>query len=275
MGIKEFTVRYYPFAHAVQLDSGPPALAALGQSSLETGYGKHAPGNMMFGITATSSWKGKTQLLRTTEFFRTKDKTGFPEIISVTYQDSGPHRGYYKYRVRRYFRAYDSPEDSFRDWADLLRSRSRYREAFKYTDDADRFIHEIAKAGYATGPNYYKAVLTRMKLIDDFIPGGPGAGQFLARYAHPDITDAVSRAYRNVMTGYTWPVGVGSGHSRGEVLIIQNIQKWLNLMGDDVDVDGIFGPDTEASVVAALGKDTVTQDDYNMMLEKITGVKFS
>ena len=47
----------------------PPAQAQLAaaQSALETGYGKHAPGNAYFGMKAGSSWDGPTQTLRTHE----------------------------------------------------------------------------------------------------------------------------------------------------------------------------------------------------------------
>lgn len=74
----------------------------------------------------------------------------------------------------------------------------------------------------------------------------------------------------------TWPIRLGSGtHNEGEKMIVRNVQKWLNLMGVDVEIDGEYGPKTEAAVKQVLGKTTITQDDYNLMLEKITGVKFT
>jgi flagellar protein FlgJ len=56
------------------------------------------------------------------------------------------------------FRSYASMTDSFRDHGNFLRVNSRYKPAFAYTRDANKFIWNVWKAGYATDPNYYTKV---------------------------------------------------------------------------------------------------------------------
>jgi flagellar protein FlgJ len=52
------------------------------------------------------------------------------------------------------FRSYASVLDSFRDHGRLLATASRYSAAFNYPNDANQFIVEVHKAGYATSPTY-------------------------------------------------------------------------------------------------------------------------
>lgn len=66
--------------------------------------------------------------------------------------------------TKAYFRVYDSMADSYRDHGQYLRDNSRYATAFDHTDDADKFIHEIADAGYATDPKYASKIIS---LMDD------------------------------------------------------------------------------------------------------------
>ena len=63
------------------------------------------------------------------------------------------------------FRSYWSVADSFRDHDKKLFEASRYDPAFNYPHDADQFIREVHKAGYATDPNYSEKVI---KLMRDF-----------------------------------------------------------------------------------------------------------
>src|SRR5436305_1733918 len=60
------------------------------------------------------------------------------------------------------FRTYASATDSFRDHGRFLTTNSRYRPAFAYTTDANRFIYEVWKAGYATSPTYATTVIALM-----------------------------------------------------------------------------------------------------------------
>lgn len=147
-----FIDKAYPYALQIEKSHGIPAVVAIAQAALETGWGGSAPGNMLFGMKATGKsyggWKGKKQLLTTTEY-HTSPNVPYPQVISVTPVAGGK----YKYRVKDYFRAYDTIGDSFKDYAGLLKSVPGYAPAFKHSDP-DKFIDAIAAGGYATSPTY-------------------------------------------------------------------------------------------------------------------------
>ncbi len=160
----EFAKRYYPFAKDSEKNTGVPALVTLAQAALESGWGKSAPQFNFFGIKADRSWSGERQLLRTTEYL--PKGVSFPEIISteITTRKNSKGEPLYKYVIRDWFRAYTSPEGSFRDKGNFLRTNQRYKPAFNHTDPF-KFATEVAKAGYATDPDYESKL---HRLISDF-----------------------------------------------------------------------------------------------------------
>ncbi|MEI6555516.1 MAG: glucosaminidase domain-containing protein [Paludibacter sp.] len=133
---ENFIKATYNAALAVQSKYKVNALAAIAQSAQETGWGGTVVGNMYFGIKAGNSWTGKKQLLWTHEYIN----------------------GVYT-KVQAWFRAYDSAAESFEDWAKLISGNARYSDALDYADNPEQFITEIAKAGYATDPNYAKSII--------------------------------------------------------------------------------------------------------------------
>jgi flagellar protein FlgJ len=56
------------------------------------------------------------------------------------------------------FRTYATMANSFRDHGSFLRANSRYKPAFVYTKDSNKFIWTVWKAGYATDPNYFTKI---------------------------------------------------------------------------------------------------------------------
>lgn len=56
------------------------------------------------------------------------------------------------------FRTYASMAHSIRDHGNFLTVNSRYKPAFAYQKDANKFIWTVWKAGYATDPNYYTKI---------------------------------------------------------------------------------------------------------------------
>jgi flagellar protein FlgJ len=147
---EEFVINYYSFAKASSAKSGISAIAMLAQAAWESGWGKSAPGNMLFGIKASMSLpENKRQLITTTEYLRKPD-VQFPEVISVTKMSNG----LYKYKIKDWFRKYDSPEESFTDHSNFFLLNKRYAVALTVKHDPYLFIDEIAKAGYATDPTY-------------------------------------------------------------------------------------------------------------------------
>jgi flagellum-specific peptidoglycan hydrolase FlgJ len=131
----------------------------LAQTAHESGNGNHAPGFNFFGIKAGKSWiasGGLVQNLMTTEVY------------------DGVSR-----RVIQPFRKYASPADSFKDYERFIMVNQRYKAALDMADTGQEqdYLHEVARAGYATDPNYealvrdkYFKVLTvlaSMKVVDE------------------------------------------------------------------------------------------------------------
>jgi flagellar protein FlgJ len=138
VGQGHFVQRHAEAAAAVEKSSGIPSSYMLGQAGHETGWGKHeikmkggAPSFNLFGIKAGASWTGKVAEVSTTEYVN----------------------GVAKKTVAK-FRAYDSYEDSFRDYARLITQSPRYAQARQQTGSALAFASGLQKAGYATDPDY-------------------------------------------------------------------------------------------------------------------------
>ena len=64
MTVKDFVKWIYPQARKMG-EINPVFVTA--QAALESGWGKSAIGNNLFGITKGSSWKGAVRLVTTTE----------------------------------------------------------------------------------------------------------------------------------------------------------------------------------------------------------------
>jgi flagellar protein FlgJ len=161
---KNFVAMLMPFAKETEQKSGISAIAILAQAALESGWGEHAPGNMYFGVKDTDGVNGNEQLITTTEYSRRADLK-FPVIISVEPTTLNGQK-YFQYKVKDYFRKYDSPEQCFTDHAYFFIENKRYAEALKVKSDPYRFIDEIAKAGYATAPNYAELLKSVAKSIE-------------------------------------------------------------------------------------------------------------
>lgn len=164
---QEFVIKYYPEAKKVQDKNGISGEAILAQAALESGWGEHAPGNMFFGVKDTDGINGNEQLLTTTEYSRRMDLK-FPQIISVVPTSINGQK-YYKYTVKDYFRKYSTPAECFEDHTNFFIKNSRYATALTVKGDPFKFVHEIAKAGYATAPDYEQQLVSIIKMIQKYI----------------------------------------------------------------------------------------------------------
>ena len=73
---------------------------------------------------------------------------------------------------RESFRTYDSPADSFRDYAQLIKNSPRYASAVG-AGDAATFASALQQGGYATDPNYaakLTATAARLSSMDTASP---------------------------------------------------------------------------------------------------------
>jgi flagellar protein FlgJ len=150
----------------IQMKTGINHLFILAQAALESSWGEKAPGNMFFGIkvgTGKNTPANKRQLLATTEVFN-DDKQGyrFPQVLSIIRRADGK----YVYKVKDWFRKYDTPEESFSDHADFFFVNKRYAEALKVKDDPYKFADAVAKAGYATATNYATVLKSVIQTIE-------------------------------------------------------------------------------------------------------------
>lgn len=159
---------FYPFALASEKETGISAIAQLAQGALESAWGDVCPGNMIFGVKDTDGVNGNEQLITTTEYSRSAN-VKFPNIISVTPVIRNGQK-WYKYKIKDYFRKYPTPKDSFVDHANFFLKNKRYAKALTVKHDPYKFIDEIAKAGYATDPNYANSLKSIAKSIEKLIP---------------------------------------------------------------------------------------------------------
>ena len=151
-------------ANAIARKYGIPPLVTLAMAALESGYGEKAPGYNYFGYTASKSYTGKKNLVTTTEYHTTPN-VDYPKVLKVTKISSNK----YKYRVQRYFKAYNNPTESFLDYGSLIYNADRYDTAFDFKSDPKKFFAEIFKAGYATSPSYYNLVISVMNSMQKLL----------------------------------------------------------------------------------------------------------
>jgi len=159
----EFVKEYYCYALASEQKSGISAVFTLAQAAIESAWGEVAPGNMFFGVKDTDGVNGNEQLLRTTEYSRRADLK-FTVILSIT---PVIRRGekYFRYRGKDYFRKYNTPEDCFYDHALFFLQNPLYRYAMPVAGNAIQFAIQVAKAGYATDPEYGKTLLLVITIV--------------------------------------------------------------------------------------------------------------
>lgn len=165
---KEFIKQYKPFALETERKTGISHLFILAQAALESGWAKSVPGNMFFGVKAGKDTpENKRQLLLTTEVLSspTPPKEGlFVEVISVKRLSGGK----WLYKVKDWFRKYDTPEECFTDHAQFFFKNKRYAKALEVKDDPYKFAEEVAKAGYATAPDYASSLKKLIKMIESY-----------------------------------------------------------------------------------------------------------
>ena len=161
---EQFVKTYLPEAKKVEAKTGFHYLIPLTQGALESGWGAKVKGNNFFGIKDTDGVNGNEQLITTTEYLST-DKAKFPTIISITKVGNK-----FKYIVKDWFRKYPSAEKAFEDHINFFLKNKRYSEAIKHKSNPERFFEEIAKAGYATAPDYANQLKAVMKSVIKRLP---------------------------------------------------------------------------------------------------------
>jgi len=146
---KEFIQFALPYVLEATNGTGVFPSVALARAIIETSDGRgnyatkdlHRVANNYFGITAQPGYKGKKILVKTWEGKKIATQPGEKFL--------GEKNGRFEYM--RFFRAYNSPADSFKDFVKLINT-TRYKAALNAKDAATQAA-AISAAGYATAPN--------------------------------------------------------------------------------------------------------------------------
>ena len=70
------------------------------------------------------------------------------EVTTTEYVNGQPQK------IKARFRAYDSYQDAFRDYARLISDSPRYAKVMDSLHSAQSFASGLQRAGYATDPQY-------------------------------------------------------------------------------------------------------------------------
>jgi len=141
----DFVQQHAGAARAAEAQSGIPAAFMIGQAAHESGWGRqeirNADGSSaknLFGIKAGAGWNGPVAEITTTEYV-----DGVAQKVTAK------------------FRAYASYEESFRDYARMLKDSPRYAavaaqaaQGAASAASAAGFAQGLQRAGYATDPAY-------------------------------------------------------------------------------------------------------------------------
>ena len=167
-GRDNFVTAHTSAAQRVAAESGIPSHYMIGQAGHETGWGKSEIRNKdgsnsfnLFGIKAGGSWTGKVAEITTTEYIN-----GAPKKVTAK------------------FRAYDSYEESFRDYARLIKTNPRYEKAMGQTGSAQAYASELQKAGYATDPAYAQKLSRAIQSVQQVSAATSGGAAVRAAQAN-------------------------------------------------------------------------------------------
>ena len=127
-GRQDFVSALLPAAMEESKRTGVDPRIIIAQGALESGWGKSAPGNNLFGIKSHGQGGGNT--LATTEYVNGKP---------VTIRDS--------------FRAYENPAQSVRGYGDFILQNPRYKP-LREAQGLDAQLSALQASGYATDPKY-------------------------------------------------------------------------------------------------------------------------
>lgn len=146
---EEFIDKYLPYFKSASQELGVDPLVLVSQSALETGWGKKVianergdSSNNLFNIKAHSDWGGEKVDVTSLEF----------ENGQFSPQKSS-------------FRQYESISESVKDYVDFIKGNPRYEQALNHAGTAKKYVEEIAKAGYATDPQYTDKVISVLKRV--------------------------------------------------------------------------------------------------------------
>ena len=209
---------------ALKIGCSPAAVVA--QAAQETGWGKSAIGNNLFGIKDDSSWHGMTQNQPTWEWNAATQSV--------------------EYIVAR-FRDYPTLAEGIEDHFNFLKTNGRYKNVFDYdnTMSDEEYFRRLQQDGYATDPNYAANLMGVLNTIHGFMdrmsidgtapPPQPSRLLHIGCGPGPDVV-ALQTALGIEADG------VFGGETRAAVMA------WQKTHPECGDVDGIVGAMTRSSL---------------------------
>ena len=139
---EHFVEKLWPLAKQTARKLGVNPEVILSQAALETGWGKYVISKdnqssfNLFNIKAGEDWQGDRM-----------------EKVSMEYI------GGRAIQQKSDFRAYDSFEQSFADYADFIQNNPRYGMKSEQSLHDETYIKRLHQAGYATDPNYTQKIM--------------------------------------------------------------------------------------------------------------------
>ena len=151
-------------ASAAKIGCSPEAIVA--QAAQETGWGRSAIGNNVFGIKASPGWKGRVVMQPTWEV----ENGAVVHIVAP-------------------FRDYPTLADGIEDHFQFLKNNSRYKNVFDHDNTMSdlEYFRRLAADGYATDPNYAQRLsdvlaavnMFKSRLSEDGTPMPPPAPRLM------------------------------------------------------------------------------------------------
>lgn len=142
-----------PFARVAEYLTGIPYNIMVAINLNEQGWQNPAPGNNYFGLKGRNPYTGAS-----TGPVGTWEDYGNGPVQTVAE-----------------FRAYDSPKESYEDFANFLKTNPRYGPALEIlnaTGDGEAFIRAVHQAGYATDPQWSDKIISIAgEISDKYNPG--------------------------------------------------------------------------------------------------------
>jgi len=145
---KDFLAQLSLPARLASQQSGVPHHLILAQAALESGWGQRQikrengdPSFNLFGVKATSSWKGPVTEITTTEFENGEAK-----------------------KVKAKFRVYGSYLEALSDYVGILTRNPRYA-AVTNAATAEQGAQALQSAGYATDPKYAQKLTSMIQQL--------------------------------------------------------------------------------------------------------------
>lgn len=157
-----FIEQIKPGALKVQSDTGIPAAVMIAQACIETNFGQ----NTCTDIKTRKDGKN---------LFRLK---GTGPAGSVECRTSEYYKGV-RHRVIAKIRAYNTYEESFTDYSEILR-KPRYENCMAVRDNPELFARKLQECGYSTDPDYARKIIAVMDKynLDELVKTSPEPSPF-------------------------------------------------------------------------------------------------